>query len=262
MASKYAMTAGCIYSVVTMSLRRQLMCVPLRRTLMFSSGHRSFTCSTILYKKPNKKGPRAPVNDKSEDVEIVEIYDLQVFQEKCNKLIKQFTEKAQEVRMGQADVKVLSALKVPIPQSATTEYLSNMAEVALRGGRQLVVSIYDPDMVDAVSKTIIRANLNMNPQVDPANRQTLIIPVAAPTRESRERVIKVLRSEYDKTRGNNRGLASAREEALDELKKMSKAGHSIDVVRKLRKDIEKIAKTTTDKLTKVIDDASKLVMSS
>lgn len=67
--------------------------------------------------------------------------------------------------------------------------LKTLAQVSVRDGRTLSVSVFDPSVAAAVEKGIRGAGLNLNPVPD--GNSKIRVPIPRPTKETREAMRKV-----------------------------------------------------------------------
>ncbi|KAK7206049.1 ribosome recycling factor-domain-containing protein [Myxozyma melibiosi] len=221
---------------------------------------------TPASKRDAKKGSKNAPAVEDEDIS-VPMYDVKEYKQAADKIVEKFNEIVQQLRLGKADLNVLNRLKVQGYDNEKTQ-LDSVAQVTSRGGRQILITVYDPDMVTNIQRAILAANLNMNPVIDSTNRQNLLIPIPAPTAETRKETANAIKAAALKVRtGQNSStaaiatLASAREDALVEIKKMKQASYSKDVVRSLETKIEALNKEYLTKIQKATDAAVKAVLS-
>ncbi|KAJ8101563.1 ribosome recycling factor-domain-containing protein [Lipomyces tetrasporus] len=231
------------------------------REQVYISALRQFSITPIAQKKKAVKNPSSAKEVPEQDIEVA-IYDPQSFKSSCDEILAHLKSQVQEVRMGKADLRTLSSLKVQVGKQKIV--LDKLGQVSMRGGRHIVVSVYDPETVKAVSAGILAANLNMNPQIDPSNPQTLLIPVPPPTRESREATVKSIKALIESAQKSvhTRSVHHERAKAMAAVKLMKQASYSKDMTTKLESQIEKINKEYLGKLSKMQDEAAQAVMRS
>ncbi|KAK9234697.1 ribosome recycling factor-domain-containing protein [Lipomyces kononenkoae] len=223
---------------------------------------RQFSISPVVQKKKAVKTSKSAVKNEEEDVEVA-IYDPQSFKSSCDQILTDLKSHVQEARMGKTDLKILNSLKIQIGSQKIV--LEKLGQVGMRGGRHIVVSVYDPENVKAVSAGILAANLNMNPQVDPSNPQVLLIPIPPPTRESRETTAKFIKSLVEsakKSAVQKKSIYHERSKAMAAVQLMKNASYSKDMTMKLESQIEKINKDYLAKLSKMQDEVTQAVMRS
>ncbi|KAK9373753.1 ribosome recycling factor-domain-containing protein [Lipomyces chichibuensis] len=234
------------------------------QTYTSPSPFRQFSITPVAQKKKAVKSSKSSKHyddDEQEDIEVV-VYNPQSFKSSCDEILTDLKSQIQEARMGRGDLKTLNSLKVQVGKQKIV--LENLGQVSIRSGRHIVVSVYDPETVKAVSAGILSANLNMNPQIDPSNPQILLIPIPPPTRESRETTVKSVKSLIDSAQKSvqNRSIHQERTKAMAAVKLMKQASYSKDMTMKLESQIEKINKEYLTKLSKMQDEATQAIMRS
>ncbi|BAE81734.1 ribosome recycling factor [Chlamydia felis Fe/C-56] len=154
-----------------------------------------------------------------------------------------FQKEIRAFRTGKAHPALVETVTVDV--YGTTMRLSDLASISVADTRQLVISPYDANNVSAISKGIIAANLNLQPDAEGA---IIRIKIPEPTAEYRNEVIKQLRRKSEEAKVTIRNV---RREANDKLKKDS------DLTEDAVKGMEKKIQELTDKFCKQIDEMSK-----
>ncbi|WP_139414952.1 ribosome recycling factor [Chlamydia abortus] len=154
-----------------------------------------------------------------------------------------FTKEVRSFRTGKANPALVETVTVDV--YGTTMRLSDLASISVADTRQLVISPYDANNVSAISKGIIAANLNLQPDVEGS---IVRIKIPEPTAEYRNEVIKQLRRKSEEAKVAIRNI---RRESNDKLKKDS------DLTEDAVKGMEKKIQELTDKFCKQIDEMSK-----
>lgn len=75
---------------------------------------------------------------------LVPIYEPSEFKTAAENVVERFGKRVQELRLGKADLSVLNRLRVTAHKEKYQ--LDEIAQVTTRGGRQILVSVYDPDV--------------------------------------------------------------------------------------------------------------------
>ncbi|QVE49572.1 ribosome recycling factor [Chlamydia crocodili] len=154
-----------------------------------------------------------------------------------------FHKEVRSFRTGKANPALVETVTVDV--YGTTMRLSDLASISVADTRQLVISPYDANNVSAISKGIIAANLNLQPDVE----GTIVrIKIPEPTAEYRNEVIKQLRRKSEEAKVTIRNI---RRESNDKLKKDS------DLTEDAVKGMEKKIQELTDKFCKQIDEITK-----
>ena len=139
-----------------------------------------------------------------------------------------------KVRAGKANPTMLDSVSVDYYGSRMP--LSQVANVNSLDARTLVVQPWEKNMLDPISKAIIDANLNLNPQNDGV---VIRINVPALTEERRKDLVKKAKSITEDCKVTLRTL---RKEANDQIKKLKADGLPEDEA----KDGEAKVQTLTD----------------
>ncbi|SYX08535.1 Vegetative protein 12B,ribosome recycling factor,Translation elongation factor Ts,ribosome recycling factor,Ribosome recycling factor [Chlamydia poikilotherma] len=154
-----------------------------------------------------------------------------------------FHKEVRSFRTGKANPALVETVTVDV--YGTTMRLSDLASISVADTRQLVISPYDANNVSAISKGIIAANLNLQPDVE----GTIVrIKIPEPTAEYRNEVIKQLRRKSEEAKVTIRNI---RRESNDKLKKDS------DLTEDAVKGMEKKIQELTDKFCKQVDEITK-----
>lgn len=154
-----------------------------------------------------------------------------------------FQKEVQSFRTGKAHPALVETVVVEV--YGTTMRLSDIASISIADTRQLVISPYDANNLSAISKGVIAANLNLQPNVEGS---VIRIKIPEPTAEYRNEVIKQLRRKCEEAKVTIRNV---RRETNDKLKKDS------DLTEDAVKGMEKKVQELTDKFCKQIDDITK-----
>lgn len=154
-----------------------------------------------------------------------------------------FYKEVKSFRTGKAHPALVETVTVDV--YGTTMRLSDIASISIADTRQLVISPYDANNVSAISKGVLAANLNLQPEVEGA---IIRIKVPEPTTEYRQEVVKQLRRKSEETKI---AIRNVRRESNDKLKKSS------DLTEDAVKGMEKKIQELTDKFCKQVDDLTK-----
>ncbi len=106
--------------------------------------------------------------------------------------------------------------------------------MAVKDGRTLAVSVFDPTVAPAVEKAIRGAGLNLNPVSDGGN--LIRVPVPRIDKKAREGLCRTARDEAEKAKIAARHV---RREAMNDVKKV-KDNISKAEVKRLEKDVQEV----------------------
>ena len=146
------------------------------------------------------------------------------------------------IRTGRASAGLLDSVHVNYHGNEVP--LSQVANVAVSDARTLTVTPWEKNIIGAIEKAIIAANLGLNP----ANRGNVIwIPLPALTEERRKELIRVVKAEGENSKVAIRNI---RRDANTELKNLLKEKLvTEDEERRTQDNIQKL----TDKYIAEVD---------
>ncbi|MGB3143096.1 MAG: ribosome recycling factor [Maribacter sp.] len=144
-----------------------------------------------------------------------------------------------KIRAGKASPAMLSSVLVEYYGSQTP--LSQVANVNTPDGRTISVQPWEKNMLQAIEKAIMNANLGFNPM---NNGDMIIINVPPLTEERRIQLTKQAKAEAEHAKV---GVRSARQDANKEIK-------DLEISEDLEKNATADVQVLTDAYTKKIDD--------
>lgn len=147
-----------------------------------------------------------------------------------------------KLRTGRAHPSLLEGVKVDYYGSESA--IKNVANVTALDARTLSVTPWDKNMVKAVEKAIINANLGLNPVTD---GNVLRVPLPPLTEERRKELVKVVKTDAEHARVAIRNMRRDANEKLKGLLKQKTI--SEDEERKAQDNIQKL----TDKFIIEVD---------
>lgn len=227
------------------------------RALRVPLSARPFSTSTPTLKKAKKdkdhgkKGKEEPETTVEEDPSSV----LTPLEAACKEAIELFKKKTAETKQGNANPTIFDQLKVEIHKE--NQPFTSIAQTSLKG-RNLLITVFDPNNVKHIVSSVLASGMNMNPQAVPNFPQQLKVSLPPPTAETRKEIAAALKKDFDhfKHGTTKHSLSAARGHALKQLKEFQKN----DQVKKLAQDVEKVHKKWVDELTKQYKQAEKSVL--
>lgn len=153
-------------------------------------------------------------------------------------LEKEFT----NIRAGKASPAMIGGVFVDYYGSATP--IAQVANVNVPDARTITIAPWEKNMLHAIEKAIMVANIGFNPM---NNGDQIIISVPPLTEERRRDLVKQAKSEAEDAKI---GIRNARQEANKEIKKLEKDGLSEDVCKNAEDEVQ----TLTNSYIKKIDD--------
>ncbi|GMM35986.1 Rrf1 protein [Saccharomycopsis crataegensis] len=224
----------------------------------FYTTNRSFSTSTIAYKKGGKAKGKAKnnVEPEAEEEEFDSVGFLRDVEKKYKDSIEVYKKKSSESKSGKTNTKIFDNLSIPLAHNQSAKF-TDVAQTTLKG-RNLLITLFDPNDSKHVVSAVLGAGLNLNPQVDQKNPQLLKVPLPAPTAEVKIEAVKNLKSVFEtfKSSSSKFAFTSIRSDALKELKKL-KGG---DEVKKIMKNVEDLNKQYNKKLADQFKDLEKSMM--
>ena len=179
---------------------------------------------------------------------------LDSLQEKMNQTLTGFKGTLAKVRTGRASPALLDAVRVDYYGTPTP--LSQIASVSCHEPRLIVIQPWEPNIIPAVEKGILIADLGLNPQND---GKVVRVPLPPLTEERRKDLVKVIKKQGEEAKI---ALRTERRQANDELKKMEK--DKAITQDELKKSEELVQKKTDDfvsEIDKVLVTKEKEIMS-
>ena len=178
----------------------------------------------------------------------MEAEDLEVVLEEAREAMRKSLESLQRdmgrVRTGRANPGLLDGVQVDYYGSATA--LQQLATITVADARLLTIQPFDPQVLDAIERAILTANLGLSPVND---GKILRVPIPELTEERRREFVKQIKrmSEEHKV-----GVRNARRDAISMLKDLEKdKSVSQDKSRATQKKVQDL----TDDYSKQIEEA-------
>ncbi|WGK95014.1 MULTISPECIES: ribosome recycling factor [Flavobacterium] len=146
------------------------------------------------------------------------------------------------IRAGKASPAMLGSVFVDYYGSATP--LSQVSKISVPDARTITLQPFEKNMLQAIEKAIMMANLGFNPM---NNGDVVIISVPPLTEERRRELAKQAKAEAEDAKI---GVRNARKDANTEIKKLEKEGTSEDICKSAEDDVQNL----TNAYIKKIDD--------
>lgn len=230
---------------------------------------RNFQTSFVLLAKKtkakggNKKGKselEETIEEESIDNQGPEI-DFKDATDKFKGVIERFSKQANEAKLGKTSPNLFDKLMV---ETADGEIpFTSVAQTAIKG-RNFIITVFDPANIKSIINAVLGSTLNMNPQIDPTNKQSLKVPLPPLTTESKKENAKQLKSVFERFKNGsgraNGSLATIRGDVKNKFQKNHKKNKLSDAEEKVFKDFEKLHKEYTDKLSDVFKSAEQAIL--
>ncbi len=163
-----------------------------------------------------------------------------------------FEKELQKVRAGKASPQMLEGLKVDYYGNPTP--IEQVGNISTPDARQIVIQPWERNMLSAIEKAILAANLNLTPQ---NNGEFIRIIVPTPTEERRKELAKKAKQESEKAKVNVR---TVRKNANEAAKKLKDANVPEDSIKKLETDIQKATDDAIAKIDAIYAEKEKEIM--
>ena len=165
---------------------------------------------------------------------------------RMDKSIEAFRDEISKIRTGKATTALLDGIKVDYYGTLTP--LNQVGNVTVLDAHSLSVTPWDKNMVGAIDKAILSADLGLNPVSDGTN---IRIPIPPLTEERRKDMVKLVKKFGEDFKIAIRNI---RRDANDHLKKAEKEK---ELSEDLRHDAEEEIQELTNNHTKLIDEIIK-----
>ncbi len=180
----------------------------------------------------------AVIGAMEEEVEFI----LDVAREKMNQAITHLEKALLKIRAGKASPSMLGGVYVDYYGASTP--LQQVANIGTSDARTIVIQPWEKNMIVAIEKAIMAANLGFNPD---NNGEIIRINIPMLTEERRSNFVKQVKHEGEESKIS---IRSARRETMEELKKMKKDGLSEDAEKTAEEKVQKL----TDKFYSKVDE--------
>lgn len=162
--------------------------------------------------------------------------------ERMTKAVEHLTLEFNKVRTGKASTGLLEGIKVEYYGTLTP--LAQVASINTPDSHTIAVQPWDKSMLAVIEKTILNANLGLNPSND---GNIVRVPIPPLNEERRKELVKMVKKLSEDARI---AVRNVRRDEIEHLKKSEKEDH---ISEDDRKHAEKEIQTLTDKYIKDID---------
>ncbi len=146
-----------------------------------------------------------------------------------------------KIRAGKASPALIDGIAVEYYGTPTP--ISQVANISVLDARTLSIQPWEKNMVQAIEKAIMAANIGITPQNDGVQIRLFMPPL---TEERRKELFKRASAEGEQSKVAIRNI---RRDAIEQVKKLQKDGMSEDAA----KDAEKNVQDLTDKFISLIE---------
>lgn len=169
---------------------------------------------------------------------------LEETEEGMKKALSHLISELSKIRAGRANPSMLDTVRIDYYGSPTP--LSQIGNISTLDPRTLTVQPWEKSMLDEITKSIINANLGLNPQ---NNGEVIIIAVPVLTEERRKDLVKRARAEGENAKVS---LRTQRKDANDMVKSLKDEGLSEDAVKNTEDDIQNLTNSYSNKVDELV----------
>lgn len=162
-------------------------------------------------------------------------------EESMDKAISHLEVELVKVRAGKANPNLVDGIVVDYYGTPTP--INQVGNISVLDARTLTIQPWEKNMLQPIERSIIAANIGINPQND-GNMIRLFMPPL--TEERRRELVKRAQGEGEHSKV---AIRSIRRDSMEHIKKLQKNGLSEDVC----KDAEKQVQDLTDKYIALVD---------
>ena len=173
--------------------------------------------------------------------------------EKMGKTVVVLVKELSSLRAGRASAQVLDRILVDYYGSPTP--VNQVGNISSPEPRLLVITPYDPSVLNPLEKAIQKSDLGINPSND-GKCIRLVFPEL--TEERRKELVKAVRKKGEDSKV---AIRSIRRDAIEQIKKQKKDGEvTEDDQKKLEEQAQKLTDSTIKDIDKIIADKEKEIM--
>ena len=170
---------------------------------------------------------------------------LEVSKQAMEKSIIHLNLELGKIRAGRANPSMLDSVKVDYYGSLTP--LSQIANISTLDSRTLTIQPWEKAMLEEITKTIMNANLGLNPQ---NNGEVILITVPVLTEERRIDLVKRSKAEGEQAKIS---IRSQRKDANEMVRNLKEEGLSEDEIKTSEEEIQKLTDLFTRKVDELVD---------
>ena len=156
------------------------------------------------------------------------------------------------IRAGKASPAMLGSVFVDYYGSATP--LSQVSKISIPDARTITLQPFEKNMLQAIEKAIMIANLGFNPM---NNGDVVIISVPPLTEERRRELAKQAKAEAEDAKI---GVRNARKDANTDIKKLEKDGTSEDVCKSAEDEVQNLTNAYIKKIDELLAEKEVEIM--
>jgi len=173
--------------------------------------------------------------------------------DKMDKSVETFKNELSKVRTGRASISLLDGISVDAYGSPMP--MNQVATMTIPESRMIAIQPWDPQMIPAIEKAILKSNLGLAPAND---GKVIRLTIPQLTEERRKELVKQVRKVAEEFRV---AIRNVRRDAIDTLKQQKKDKEiSEDDLFKLQDDAQKETDIYVKQIDEVTDHKEKEMM--
>ena len=177
------------------------------------------------------------MSDMSDEISLI----FESTEESMQKAISHLEAELVRIRAGKANPQMLDGISVDYYGSPTP--LNQVANISVLDARTISIQPWEKNMLQPIERSIIAANIGINPQNDGAIIRLFLPPL---TEERRKELVKRCHAEGEHSKV---AVRNNRRDAIEHIKKLQKDGLSEDAAKEAEANVQ----TLTDKYTAIVE---------
>lgn len=177
---------------------------------------------------------------------------LEDAKENMEKAMSHLEDELLHVRAGKATPNILDGISVDYYGSMTP--LNQVSNISTPDAKTLAVQPWEKGMIAPIEKAIMAANIGLTPI---NNGEMIRINIPPLTEERRISLVKQIKNMAESTRVS---IRAARRDANEAFKLMQKNGLSEDLEKDSEEEVQKLTKSYSEKVEKLIEAKEKEIM--
>lgn len=166
---------------------------------------------------------------------------IEISQDSMEKAITHLESELLKIRAGKATPSIIDGIVVDYYGNPTP--INQVGNISVADARTLTIQPWEKNMLQPIERSIIAANIGLNPQNDGHLIRLFLPPL---TEERRRELVKRAQNEGEQSKV---AIRSIRRDAMEQIKKLQKNGLSDDVTKDGEDNIQEI----TDKFILLVD---------
>lgn len=168
------------------------------------------------------------------------------------KALEHLDHELSKLRTGKASTSLINDLMVEY--YGTPTHLPQVANVQVSDARTIIIQPWERNMLAAIERAIINANIGITPAND---GEIIRLSVPPLTEERRKELVKKAKAAGEESKV---GVRTARHKALEHIKKAVKDGLAEDMGKRMENDLQDLVNKFVEQTDKVVATKDKEIM--